>query len=151
MYKKYNALTRQLYGDSKELVGTARVAAGNDRSFNVIKNKGLSERQEQLRVVKWLNENGIAFYHVPNGGKREIREAVMFHQMGVIAGVPDLCILGAMDGYHGLYIEIKRQNGGKLSAAQIRWGKILTEKGYLWKEGKGADECIKIVRDYFKI
>lgn len=55
-------------------------------------------------------------YHVPNGGKRSKSEAARFRAMGVKAGVPDM-----IAPYNGLYIELKRQRGGTVSAAQKQW------------------------------
>jgi hypothetical protein len=110
-----------------------------------------SEFEEHRVVVVWLMRQKIPFYHVPNGGYRKAEEAYKLKAMGVFSGVPDLCILGARKGFHGLYVEVKRRVGGRLSDTQRYWGDLLVREGYCFKEGKGADECIKIIRDYFDI
>ena len=46
-------------------------------------------------------------HHIPNGGKRDKRTAVALKRQGVKAGVPDICLPVARNGYHGLYIELK--------------------------------------------
>lgn len=50
---------------------------------------------------------GVFWFHVPNGGKRHIAEAVKFKALGVVAGVPDLLIL----------------KGGKLHALELKAAK----------------------------
>lgn len=61
------------------------------------------------RAKDWL----IA--HVPNGGKREKREAQRLKQDGVIAGWPDLvCIREGVV----VFVEMKKTKGGKLSPEQ---------------------------------
>ncbi len=107
-----------------------------------------TEVEEQIVVASWLMKKNVPFYHVPNGGFRDYREAAKFKRMGVRSGVPDLCICVSRKGYHGLYIELKRVFGGRLSETQIFWRDILLGEGYFWSEGKGAAECIKIIEDY---
>lgn len=57
-----------------------------------------SEDTEQINVVSWANWNMNRYpelrwlFHVPNGGSRNKQEAVKFKQMGVKAGVSDLCL-----------------------------------------------------------
>ena len=81
------------------------------------------EDTEQMGVIDWANWNLQRFpelkmlYHVPNGGKRNPTEAARFKAMGVKAGVPDLCLPVPMNGYAGLYIDMKYGNN-KPTAAQ---------------------------------
>ncbi len=109
------------------------------------------EDQEQIVAATWLTKNNIPFYHIPNGGKRNAMEGVKFKRMGVKAGVPDICIPLARKGYHGLYIELKRQKGGVLSESQAYWRDLLRRNGYDWFLAEGADELIKYVKDYIFI
>ena len=84
------------------------------------------EDTEQMGVIDWANWNLQRFpelkmlYHVPNGGKRNPAEAARFKAMGVKAGVPDLCLPVPMNGYAGLYIEMK-YGSNKPTAAQKEW------------------------------
>ena len=72
-----------------------------------------SEDTEQINVVSWANWNVNRYpelrwlFHVPNGGSRNKQEAVKFKQMGVKAGVSDLCLPYPKGIYCGLYIEMK--------------------------------------------
>ncbi len=108
------------------------------------------EQDEQFAAVAWLKLKNIPFYHIPNGGYRNPIDGAKFKRLGVSAGVPDICVTLARKGYHGLYIEIKRVYGGRLSDSQIAWRDILVQNGYCWFEAKGAEECIKFVENYLK-
>lgn len=76
-------------------------------------------------------------YHVPNGGQRG--EATMaaktmsnFKAMGLVTGVPDICMPVSRDGFHSLYIEFKRPDGkGELEQEQYDFILKLTANGNL--------------------
>jgi len=79
-----------------------------------------SEEYIQIYLVSFLKKlqaetGGFMLFHCPNGGSRDKREAGKFKLMGMLAGVPDLCILGG-GIFH--FIELKK-NMGKLSPQQI--------------------------------
>lgn len=110
----------------------------------------LSEDQEQKKVVSWLRANGIKFYHIPNGGTRNLIEAVNFKKLGVSPGVPDLCIPYARKGYHTLYIEMKKKKGGIVSDHQKSWIEFLISEGMKAIICRGAEEAILEIEKYFK-
>lgn len=107
-----------------------------------------SEDQEQIKLATWLTMQGIRFYAIPNGGKRNLFEALKLKRMGVVAGVPDLCIPVPSGGYHGLYIELKREKGGKVSTNQSEWLAFLSGKGYYAQVARGFEEAKEIVTHY---
>lgn len=75
-----------------------------------------SEDTEQINVVSWAGWNMNRYpelkwlFHVQNGGSRNKQEAVKFKQMGVKAGVSDLCLPYPKGIYCGLFIEMKYGN-----------------------------------------
>jgi hypothetical protein len=95
-----------------------------------------TESEEQQALFRWAAYEQLrtpelkALYHIPNGGKRSATEAKRFKAEGVKAGVPDICLPVARQGYNGLYIELKRTIGGKTSAYQREWIELLTREGY---------------------
>ena len=111
-----------------------------------------TEEQEQITLFNWAAMMEYRYpelrymYHVPNGGYRNKAEAGRFKAQGVKSGVPDIVLPAARGQYHGLYIELKRTEGGKLSADQRDWLEFLTEQGYFavickgWEEAKNAIE-----------
>lgn len=56
-------------------------------------------------------------FHIPNGGQRNAGEAGRLKAMGVLPGMPDLCLPVRTQKFGALYIELKKP-GGKLSKAQ---------------------------------
>jgi len=66
----------------------------------------------QMVCVQWfcLRWPKRLIWAIPNGGKRNPREAARLKRMGVKPGVPDLEIPEPMRGYHGLYVELKSED-----------------------------------------
>ena len=68
----------------------------------------------QAAVAELLDMLGWLYCHVPNGGKRNLREAARLKRMGVKAGIPDVLIFepvvhtvsGSVTGF-GLALELK--------------------------------------------
>ena len=89
-------------------------------------------------------------FHIPNGGKRNPREAARFKKAGVKAGVPDLFLPVASKGYNGLFIELKRTMGASVSAAQTRWARDLQNQGYAVYICKGWIEASETILRYLK-
>ena len=69
---------------------------------------------------------------------------------GVKSGVPDLCLPVARGGNHGLYIELKRQRGGRISEEQVRWINGLLKQGYAAAICKGWQEAADVIIDYLR-
>lgn len=115
----------------------------------------LTEAQEQKFLFQWA---GLArqkypelelLFHVPNGGKREKREAVSLKKEGVKAGVPDLILPVARGEYFGLYIELK-VGRNKPSAHQLEWIENLKEQGYFVKVCYGWIEASETITNYLE-
>ena len=86
--------------------------------------------------------------HIPNGGYRNPREAHNLKLQGVKPGVPDLFLPVARGGWHGLFIEMKRQKGGRLSDDQKAWIDALTDQHYLAVRADGAEQACEILYKY---
>ncbi|MDZ4910613.1 VRR-NUC domain-containing protein, partial [Clostridium perfringens] len=90
------------------------------------------EAQEQEIVIQWCNLQSCKckelelIYHIPNGGKRNAREAASLKRQGVKSGVPDLHLPVPKNGYNSLYIEMK-VNKNKCSENQNKWISKLLE------------------------
>lgn len=108
----------------------------------------MSEADEQQAVVEWCDLKGVPIYHIPNGGFRHPAEAKHLKAQGVKAGVPDLCIPVASQGYHSLYIEMKAAKGGKISPHQAEWIRLLREQGMCAYVCKGAKNAIPLIEQY---
>jgi len=112
-------------------------------------NRRRSEATEQETLIQWCGWQQSKYpelkliYHIPNGGSRNTLEAANLKRQGVKAGVPDLCLPVARNGFHGLYIEMKygKNNGepegmaGRADGAGVFYG------GLLRGRGSGKDNC----------
>ena len=100
-------------------------------------NQKSSESVEQICLFRWAEWQAGKYpelrwlFHIPNGGLRSKATAGRLKAEGVKAGVPDLFLPVPHQGYHGLFIEMKREKGGKPSENQKEWLKQLNEAGYL--------------------
>lgn len=116
----------------------------------------LTESQEQQLLFEWAALSSgrwqelALMYHIPNGGRRSKSEAGRFRAEGVKSGVPDICLPAARGGYHGLYIELKRVKGGRVSPAQQGWIAALRDQGYYACVCKGWDDAAHIIKAYLE-
>jgi len=116
------------------------------------------EHAEQAALMKWIDaqvnvHDGFDMaFAIPNGGARNAVTGAMLKAEGVKAGVPDVMIAAPKFGYHGLYIEMKRRNGGAgASEPQQEWIEKLRNHGYRVEVCNGCDAAIKVIKDYFRI
>jgi hypothetical protein len=77
-----------------------------------------------------------------------MRQAIKMKRTGYVKGVPDLQIFEPRGEYHGLLLEIKTLKG-VASPEQKAWIELLNKRGYKAEICKGADQCIKIIDEYF--
>ena len=96
---------------------------------------------------KWAMPELEYMHHIPNGGKRDKRTAVALKRQGVKAGVPDICLPVARNGYHGLYIELKAGKN-KATKSQEKWQKFLNSQGYYAVICYGWHEAAKVIEEY---
>lgn len=113
-----------------------------------------TEFQEQAALFEWATLSECKYpalkwlYAIPNGGKRDIITATNLKRTGVKPGVPDICLPVARNGFHALYIELKRVSGGAVSASQRIWLNALTEQGFKAVVCKGWETARDTILDY---
>lgn len=115
-----------------------------------------SEDIEQINVVLWANWNVNRYpelrwlFHVPNGGSRNKQEAVKFKQMGVKAGVSDLCLPYPKGIYCGLFIEMKYGNN-RQQDTQKEFLADMAAAGHFVATCYSAEEAIKVLEKYLEL
>lgn len=90
-------------------------------------------------------------FAVPNGGDRHKATAGKLRAEGVRAGVPDYILPVAAGGYHGLAIELKRQQGGRTSGEQEQWIEALRQEGWRAEVCKGWQQALAVLSDYLGV
>ena len=114
------------------------------------------EDEEQTALIAWAEYNKSMrpelklLLHIPNGGQRRKSEAARFKAMGVKRGVPDLFLPVAKGGFHGLWIELKRQHGGIVSAEQEGWITQLRMMGYKAEVCRGWEAAAEVITSYLR-
>ena len=111
-----------------------------------------AQEQEQLMTWAWMHRGAhpelLLLFHIPNGGRRDSGEAAHLMRLGVKKGVPDLFLPVARRGFHGLFVEMKREKGGRISEEQAAWLKDLNEQGYAASVCNGFDEAKDLIERY---
>jgi hypothetical protein len=116
--------------------------------YGAVRTRVPTEHQEQAAVIRWARmiehqepalRNLLA---IPNGGARTAVTGARLRDEGVSPGVPDLFLAWpSPQGYHGLFIELKRTRGGAVSAVQRGWCDRLEAAGYCWVVAYGWIEA----------
>lgn len=114
--------------------------------------KILTEAQEQTLLFEWAEYSGIpelkTIYAIPNGGSRNVIEAVNLKRQGVRKGIPDVCLPIAKKGYNALYIEMKRTKGSSTQKEQKEMIALLNAFGNKAVICKGFLEAKKVIEEY---
>jgi hypothetical protein len=114
--------------------------------------KTMTENNEQRQLIQWARTRPeLQFiFHIPNesvGGPGWIARN---RQLGVKKGVPDLCYPVPIGKYHGLFIEMKTETGGRLSPEQARWIEALNTFGYRAVVAHGWKEAKRYIEEYLE-
>lgn len=115
-----------------------------------------TEDVEQTRLFQWASMHAGKWpelqlmHHIPNGGKRGKAEAARMKGQGVKAGVPDIFLPAPKGGCHGLYIELKRAKGGRVSEEQAQWMHLLMHQGYMVAVCHGWEQARDVIERYLK-
>lgn len=114
------------------------------------------ERKEQEWLVQWfkLKYKDELIVAIANGGKRDLKEAVNLKKEGVLPGMPDLQIIKALRGHHGLFIEMKAPATptlprGRLNLVQKARLNKLNSEGYYAIAAWGWVEAKNVIDWYF--
>lgn len=97
--------------------------------------------QIEIPELKWLNGSINGFRLTP-------KLILKTKAQGVRKGYPDINLPVRTNKYTGLYIELKRIKGGKLSPDQKEWKEHLNSQGYLCLTCEGHKEAILVIKNY---
>lgn len=111
------------------------------------------ESKIQQVAVSWFRLQfphlALLLFAVPNGGRRNLREAAIMKGEGVTAGVSDLLLLIPNGEYHGLCIEMKTDKGRQNDNQKI-WQKKVEGQEYKYVVCRSFDEFREEVCRYLK-
>ena len=125
---------------------------------NMIKtNKTPLESEEQELIFKWRDENKFKWpelfllHSSGNGLRLTPGQATKAKKQGLTKGIPDIMLPVPKNNYHGLFIELKRIKGGKVSPEQELFLKALEKQGYKAVVCHGHKEAIETIKQYLGI
>lgn len=109
----------------------------------------MTESDEQRQLIQWCRSDPRFqfLFHIPNESVGGQGWLIRNRQLGVKNGVPDLFYPVPMNGYHGLFIEMKSQNG-RLRPEQKKWLKVLEELGYKTAVCHGWESARDTLKEY---
>ena len=99
-----------------------------------------TEHEEQRQFVSWFRQTypDVRIFAIPMGGYRSKVTAIRLKAEGCVPGVPDLFVPA-----WALWIEMKRQKGGSVSAEQKDWHQYLIGIGHKVLIAKGFEDAVK--------
>lgn len=106
----------------------------------------VSEHLEQARLVMWFRQTypDTLIFAIPNGGLRSKSQAMKLKVEGVVPGIPDLFVPAWK-----LWIEMKKEKGGKLSEEQKEMIIYLQSVNYCVIVGHGAEDAKTKLQEYY--
>ena len=113
-----------------------------------------TEAQEQTTLFQWAGMMAGKWpelqlmFAIPNGGSRNPIEARHLKEQGVKPGIPDIFLPVARGGYHGLYIEMKRRKGGRVSVEQKKMILALRDQGFRAEVCEGWERAKNVIEVY---
>jgi hypothetical protein len=108
----------------------------------------ISESTLQAALVRWLKNQGIFFFHVPNETQLQSERNTKVRQ-GMLVGVPDLLIIDPpplLPGLHGTAIELKSATG-RVSPEQTRVQEMFARRSWYVFTARSYDEAVGILTD----
>lgn len=113
----------------------------------------MKEAEHQKLLFKWASYHPICrdyLFAIPNGGTRNIREAVNMKAQGVRRGVSDLMLAYPTPKAAGLWLEMKRDKKAPVSKEQKNWLERMKGVGYEAHIACGFDEAVRVIEEYLK-
>ena len=112
------------------------------------------EHVEQVQLFRWAAWQSGKYpelnlmHAIPNGGQRNSKTAADLKAEGVKAGVCDIFLPVSRCGKHGLYIEMKRIKGGRLSLKQKEFIAEVKAQGYAAVVCYGFEQARDVLLSY---
>ena len=116
------------------------------------------EHSEQVSLMQWwalqCRRFGIyeqLLFAIPNGGQRNIITAKRMKDEGVRSGIPDLFLAVPRGNFHGLFIEMKKPQGGVVSDNQKACMEMLSKNDYCVTVCRGFVDAQEAIKGYLSL
>ncbi len=117
------------------------------------------EDDHQKNLITWARmarvnsvRIGDYLFAIPNGGKRNVKEAARLKAQGVKAGVSDLFLPVPASNRAGLWIEMKvpKPNKSSVSESQREWQERMNSAGYMAVVAYGWIAARETIKTYLQ-
>ena len=102
-------------------------------------------------TCKGVKQTAALIFAIPNGGARNEVTGAMLKAEGVQAGVPDIFCAIPKGKYHGLFIEMKKREGGRVRQTQREQMEFLSSRGYKCAVCNGYNEAVAALEEYLSL
>lgn len=116
------------------------------------------EHAEQVNLIQWWSLQCKRFgiyeqllFAIPNGGQRNIITAKRMKDEGVRSGIPDLFLAVPRGNFHGLFIEMKKPQGGVVSENQKACMEMLSNNDYCVTVCRGFVDAQEAIKGYLSL
>ena len=111
------------------------------------------EANLQMECVNWFRYQFPAYkmllFAIPNGGKRNVVEAMNLKKQGVLAGVADLFLAVPSLNHHGFFIEMKAGQN-EMTQTQQDFKRAVEKRGYKHEVVYSFDQFQREANFYIK-
>lgn len=107
------------------------------------------ESKIQQAIVKYAKLARLDVFSIPNGADVPASNRIRLKSEGLLPGVPDLFFPVSSKNFHGLFMEVKAENG-RLSKEQKTIINLLSNNGYKCVVVFSLDDAIKELEIYIK-
>ncbi len=109
----------------------------------------MNEHEHQKIVIAAIRRDfpDVILFAIPNIGTAIPQRGRWLKDEGVLAGVPDLMVARAAQGFLGLFVEMKTLTGSTSKEQKAIIAKLSSE-GYLCKVCKGHESALSAIREY---
>jgi hypothetical protein len=103
----------------------------------------VNEDNIQAQIIRYfrLYPDRCLAFHVPNGGTRNLIEAVKFKRIGVVAGVADIIVL--LRGGRCVFLEVKTPHG-RQSQRQKDFERRVNKLGFEYYVVRSVEEVMEL-------
>ena len=112
----------------------------------------MKEQELQESFVRYiaLKYKGIRYCASLGGIRTSMTQAIKAKKSGYVKGTPDIQVMSARGGFHGLFMELKTSKG-RATKEQKEWINDLVAAGYYAEVCKGIDHAMDCLDTYMKL
>jgi len=109
----------------------------------------MTEHDHQRIVISIIRRDfpGLLIFAIPNAGTASPQRGARLKEEGLLAGVPDLMVARAAQGFYGLFVEMKTLTGSASKEQKSVIAKLQAE-GYRCEVCKGYAAALEAIRGY---